>query len=93
MITTTKYDRNILLKDIRPHIIDVRFTKLNGETRVMRCTLMEEHLPSNTNIDHLYEEHKKPENLKTVVAWDLQANGWRSFHVDNVHYVEIVDAF
>ena len=82
------YDRNVLLKDLFSEVLEVTFTKVNGETRVMRCTLRQDLLPQNTDIKHLDEEHKKEQNLAVIAAWDLQANGWRSFRVDSVQYVQ-----
>jgi hypothetical protein len=83
------YDRDVLLKDLHAEVIEVTFTKVNGETRVMRCTLKPDMLPPNSNVAHIDEEHKKPENLSVIVAWDTQANGWRSFRVDSVKYVQV----
>lgn len=82
------YDRDVLLKDLFSEVLEVTFTKVNGETRVMRCTLRQDLLPKNTDIKHLDEEHKKEQNLAVIAAWDLQANGWRSFRVDSVQYVQ-----
>ena len=82
------YDRDVLLKDLFSEVLEVTFTKVNGETRVMRCTLRQYLLPQNTDIKHLDEEHKKEQNLAVIAAWDIQANGWRSFRVDSVKYVQ-----
>jgi hypothetical protein len=86
------YDRDILLKDLQQEVIKVTFTKVNGEKRVMRCTLLEKYLPVNTDKQHIIAEHKKPENLSTVVVWDMDQNGWRSFRIDSVEYVEATPA-
>ena len=82
------YERDVLLKDLQEQVIKVSFTKVNGEKRVMRCTLMQKHLPPNTDRNYLLEEHKKPENLKTIAVWDMDQGGWRSFRIDSVEYVE-----
>ncbi len=89
-----KYERDALMGDLKQHPVEVRFKKVNGETRVMRCTLMKSVLPVNEDqFEQLQEQHKKPENLNTIVAWDLEANGWRSFRVDSVEYAQIIDAY
>ena len=54
------YDRDTLLKDLQDQVIKVTFTKVNGEQRVMRCTLMPHHLPQNTDTNYLIKEHRKP---------------------------------
>jgi len=89
-----KYERDALMGDLKQHPVEVRFKKVNGETRVMRCTLMKSVLPVNEDqFEQLQEQHRKPENLNTIVAWDLEANGWRSFRVDSVEYAQIIDAY
>jgi hypothetical protein len=84
----TLYNRDTLLKDLQEQVIKVIFTKVNGEERAMRCTLMPKHLPVNTDREHLIQEHHKPENTSTVVVWDMENFGWRSFRIDSVKYVE-----
>lgn len=72
-------NRDELLEILKKRIIEVRFEKMNGEERVMHCTLREDHLPIQT-------ETKKPHkpNLNVVSAYDIDAKGWRSFRVDRV---------
>lgn len=82
------YDRDTLLKDLQDQVIKVTFTKVNGEQRVMRCTLMPHHLPPNTDTNYLIQEHRKEENLKTLAVWDLDNGGWRSFRIESVTYLE-----
>lgn len=88
-----KYDRDVLLKDLRENVCEVFFTKVNGEKRAMRCSLRPDLLPPNTVIEHLDEMHQKPENLEVIACWDLQSNGWRSFKIDTVDYVQTVDTY
>jgi hypothetical protein len=85
------YKRDEILKDLKSHIIEVTFTKVNGEGRVMRCTLDPQYLPPNYNPEHLDEQHQKKENLNNIAAWDVNAGGWRSFRIDSVSYVQIID--
>jgi hypothetical protein len=82
------YDRDNLLKDLQEQVIKVTFTKVNGEKRQMRCTLMQHHLPPNTDKNHLISEHRKAENLNTIAVWDLDVGAWRSFRIESVEYVE-----
>lgn len=62
-------------------VAKVEFTKLNGEHRVMLCTLMDEHLPKieSTSI--------KPKSNTHLSVWDLEKKGWRSFRIDKVTQV------
>ena len=41
------FDRDTILKDLRQYVIEVHFTKVNGEQRVMRCTLRPDLLPKS----------------------------------------------
>lgn len=88
-----KYERDTLLKDLRENVLDVRFTKVNGEERIMRCTLDPEHLPTGSDVDHLEKEHKKPENKDVLVVWDVQKHGWRSFRIESVQYAQALDTY
>lgn len=89
----TQFDREILINDLRLHTCKIHFTKVNGQKRIMICTLLPEHLPANTNRDALNEAHQKPENKDSIAVWDLENGGWRSFRVDTVEYAEIIDGY
>ena len=67
----------------------VTFTKVDGETRVMPCTLMESLLPENTAT--VIETIAKPVKLETLRVWCTDIEAWRSFRIDNVTDVEILD--
>ena len=64
--------------------ITVDFQKVDGTMRKMECTLREDMLPEQVDIDEVVARGKKPENPETLVVWDLIAEGWRSFRVDSV---------
>lgn len=87
------YDKDAMLKDLREHACEVRFTKVNGEKRIMHCTLQPHLLPQNTDLRHLDEMHRKPENKEAIAVWDLQQHGWRSFRLDSVEYAQIIDGY
>lgn len=89
---TVKYDRDTVLKDLHENVVEVHFTKVNGETRVLRCTLDAKYLPPNYDAKHLEEQHKRKENLAVVAAWDLNNHGWRSFRIDSIQYLQVIDA-
>lgn len=89
------YERDKLIADLKQSVVEVTFTKVNGERRIMRCTLDLKHLPPMTNeqYDHLDRQQKREENKEVIAVWDVQANGWRSFRVESVQYVQEVDAY
>lgn len=90
---TLTYERDKLLSDLRTSVVRVTFNKINGEERIMRCTLDQRAIPVPMNYDYLEEEHKKPEREDVLVVWDLDKGGWRSFHISLVKYVEEIDGF
>jgi hypothetical protein len=87
------YERGKLMADLRESVIEVTFTKVNGEKRIMRCTLDQKQIPQTVDYNHLKEQHARKENLDVIAAWDVQANGWRSFRVDSVQYVQVVEGY
>ena len=79
-------------EQLHSHIMEVSFTKKNGEKRVMTCTLVTEAIPLDKRPKPLAEgEEPKPvkEHLQSV--WDIKAEGWRSFIWANVTAVKIAD--
>jgi hypothetical protein len=61
-------------------IYNVTFTKADGTTREMLCTLKEEFLPE-VNPD---TASSRKENDDVVNVWDVEKDGWRSFRIDSV---------
>jgi len=65
-------------------IATVKFTKVNGEERVMRCTLQESIIPKATKKDPMSMKKIRELNHEVLSVWDVKAKGWRSFRVRNV---------
>ena len=76
-------DRNILIEALKNHECTVTFTKVNGETRVMPCTLKEDVFTK------LETKGTKKPNESVVSVWCLDKKEWRSFRVDNVVDLQI----
>jgi hypothetical protein len=68
-------------------VATVSFTKVNGDTRIMECTLKADLLPVDDMPVKKTDRVKKP-NDKVLSVWDTNAKGWRSFRVENVFDVE-----
>ena len=87
-------NRDDILKDLRNYVIEVHFNKVNGEQRVMRCTLRPDLLPAKY-VEDINEQNQEKEfhqsNPDVIAAWDIQKNAWRSFRIDNVTYVQNVN--
>lgn len=74
------FTKTLIAEKAKNGIVTVRFTKMNGEEREMKCTLLSEYLPAQQDI----EENSSRSNDQVLAVWDVEANGWRSFRVDSV---------
>ena len=72
-----------LQSQLQREILEVTFTKVNGDKRIMNCKLMEGILPSNPT-EEAKKEAKKKVNEDVLSVWDVDASGWRSFRVKNI---------
>ena len=86
MIDMTK-KREILVEGLKRNMMKVVFTKANGEERTMLCTLHESILPEQP-----ISGIKKKENKDVLSVWDIDANGWRSFRMDSIKEVKVIEA-
>jgi len=78
--------RNEIQDLARNNIISVTFTKKDGETRTMKCSLKDEYIigvkeKTSTSVRKLNDD--------VLPVWDLDNNGWRSFRIESVKGVEI----
>ena len=72
----------VRLKDmLENNIMKVTFVKAGGETRVMVCTLMEEHLPVGTKSTSVPNDER-------LTVWDCEIKEWRCFRYDSITDVE-----
>jgi hypothetical protein len=78
-------NRSEMIEQLQNHICEVSFTKVNGDERVMTCTLMDVFLPETKG--------NSKNNEEVIPVYDVMADGWRSFRVDSVtNFVTVVDA-
>ena len=63
---------------IKSNIMEVTFTKVNGEKRTMNCTLIENYLPTYN------EASTRKKNEDVLSVWDVDKGGWRSFRKDSI---------
>jgi hypothetical protein len=88
------FKRDEVLKDLREFVAEVSFTKVDGQNRVMRCTLKPDLLPAKyINEEIEAEKSFHAENTDVIRAWDVQKAGWRSFRMDSVIYFQVIDAY
>ena len=75
--------RDNLIELLRKEVVEVTFTKLDGDERVMPCTLIESFFP-----DPKKEATQK--NDKVVAVWAVESKGFRSFRYDRVKSIKVV---
>ena len=76
--------RDILIKNLQKKTMRITFTKVNGEERIMDCTLQEYMLPpTNSN--------NRKENKEVLPVWDINKGEWRSFRLDSVTNIELLE--
>lgn len=85
--------REDLKMQLEQNVIVVDFTKLNGDKRVMTCTLREDMKPSATKTDTMSQKKVREISDAVVSVWDLNAKGWRSFRYDRINSIDLVDEY
>jgi hypothetical protein len=86
----TKEELKLLLSQ---NVVTVDFTKLDGDKRVMTCTLREDIKPTATKTDPLSQKKVREVSDAVVSVWDVNAKGWRSFRYDRINAVNIVEEY
>jgi hypothetical protein len=80
------FTRENITELLRSSVVTVTFTKVNGEERVMKCTLLGEYVPNAATNGRVLLTENTGNNIS---VWDVEANSWRSFRVDSVKNVSI----
>ena len=76
-----------MLRELRSSECEVTFTKVNGDTRIMKCTLNMDLIPSDKRPkgDDAPELREGLESiLKAIRVFDTGLQDWRSFKVETV---------
>ena len=76
-----------LVEELKYHICEVTFTKVNGEVRTMPCTLRVDIVPAYERKTPLKEATDKEK--ATLSVWCTDKGAWRSFRVDSVTDIKI----
>lgn len=76
-----------LIETLKTSVCEVTFTKVNGETRTMPCTLKEDIVPAYERKTPVKEATDKEK--ATLSVWCTDKGAWRSFRVDLVTKLEI----
>ena len=76
--------RDILIKNLQKKVMKITFTKVNGEERIMDCTLQEHMVPPTK-----YTNRKQNEEVLPV--FDINKGEWRSFRMDSITNIEALE--
>tara|TARA_R110000765_G_scaffold418254_2_gene521592 strand:+ start:1097 stop:1336 length:240 start_codon:yes stop_codon:yes gene_type:complete len=71
----------ILKALLQEGIVEVEFTKVNGDLRKMVCTTDYDIIPDDK---HPIDASVKVVNESLIRVYDTEAKGWRSFRADSV---------
>jgi hypothetical protein len=82
-----------LKAQLEQNVLVVDFTKLNGDKRVMTCTLREDMKPRATKTDAMSQKKVREISDAVVSVWDVNAKGWRSFRYDRINTVNIIEEY
>lgn len=85
------YDYDAIVDQLRSNVLEVSFVKVDGDTRVMPCTLLTEYMPeaSETKVQQV---DNYSVNKSVVRAFAIDKQAWRSFRLENVTGVRVVNA-
>lgn len=78
---------------LEQNVLTIDFLKLNGDRRIMTCTLRDDMKPRATKADPMSQKAVREVSDAVVSVWDVNARGWRSFRYDRVNAVDIVDEY
>ena len=75
---------------LQDHVCTVSFTKINGETRDMPCTLKADVVPVKPLTEAVTHMPRKQSDA-TISVWCTDAAGWRSFRWDSVKQIQVLN--
>jgi hypothetical protein len=79
-------DREMLVKNLKKMDAEVTFTKLNGDVRVIKCTLQKSVVPEKKTTP----AESKVVNPDVLPVWDIEKSAWRSFRYDTITNVKFM---
>jgi hypothetical protein len=80
-MANNSFDKEKILEQLQTGVALVTFTKADGSLRDMKCTLQPRLLPPHTVKE---KTCASGENCDCIKAYDLEANGWRSFKISRI---------
>lgn len=75
-------ERSDIVQLLKNETVDIEFTKKDGTVRLMTCTLKEDRLPAQIDLEEAVQ--KKKVNPDILAVFDVFNQGWRSFRWDSL---------
>ena len=72
--------RDELMSRLENEILEVTFLKINGDKRIMTCTLKDDIKPKATKKDPMSQKAVRTVSDKVCSVWDINAKGFRVFN-------------
>ena len=69
------------------NLVEVEFTKVNGDLRKMKCTKALSYIPDDK---HPIGKNIMNLNEDVIRVYDVEADGWRSFRADSIKTFKVV---
>lgn len=83
-------NRDELTSILTKNVARITFTKKDGTSRDMICTLREDILSVFTPQETEQTEKKtRKMNPDVLAVWDVEKKAWRSFRIDSVEFIKI----
>ena len=82
-----EYTKESIRSLLKNDVLEVVFIKTDGNVREMKGTLQEKFVEAYDK----KTDKVKPENDSVISVWDLDNNGWRSFKLDSIQSVSVVE--
>lgn len=86
----TFFDYDKIIDQLRSSVLQVTFKKVDGEERIMPCTLQANYMPelSESKVNQVDDFSV---NKSVIRAFAIDKQSWRSFRVENVTNIEVLN--
>jgi len=81
---------------LKENVCTVKFEKVNGEKRTMKCTLVKNLLPAvveqivhPAETRHPQLKKAREQNPNVVAVYEIDTDSWKSFRVDFMESIEV----
>lgn len=89
-MTEHNFSRNEVIDLLQKNVCVVNFTKRDGSSREMKCTLLGEYLPQQLDVEEYGQAKSTKNNANNVVAFDIDTQGWRTFNINRLNSIALV---